>query len=71
MATATFNASFARNDASPSEAGFFASFAQCFVAQRTAKARQMTAWYLESYSDEQLVKFGWSAQDIKRLRNAV
>ncbi|MFY0613230.1 MAG: hypothetical protein JXQ99_16985 [Hyphomicrobiaceae bacterium] len=71
MAATTFNASLARKSAEQSELGFFARFAQRFVAQRTAKARQMTALYLESYSDEQLVRCGWSAEEIKRLRNIV
>ena len=70
MATSTFNASLAQRGAAPSKPGFFAKLAKQFVAQRTAKARQMTAWYLSSYSDEQLVSFGWSAVDIKRLRDA-
>ena len=70
MATTTLNASIDTQSARQSQPGFFARFANRFVAQRTAKARQMTAFYLESFSDEQLVRCGWSAEDIKRLRNA-
>jgi hypothetical protein len=71
MAASTFNPSFgAVRGVEQSKPGLFAKFAQQFVAQRTAKARQMTAWYLSSYSDEQLAELGWSAVDIKRLRGA-
>lgn len=69
MAASTYNPSFGTvSGAEQSKPGIFAKFAQRFVAQRTAKARQMTAWYLSSYSDEQLAGLGWSAADIKRLR---
>ena len=71
MAATTLKTSLAGNGASRSEPSYLARLARRFVAQRTAKARQMTAWYLESYSDEQLVKCGWSAEEIKRLRNLV
>ena len=70
MATTTLKTALVREDAGRSEFGFFARFAKRFVAQRTAKARRMTAHYLESYSDEQLVRYGWRAEDINRLRNA-
>ncbi len=67
MATSTFNATLAQG--TPAKDGFFARVAQRFVAQRTAKAREMTATYLSSVSDAQLVSYGWSAEEIKRLRN--
>lgn len=70
MATSTFNHSVPQGGVTQTQPGFFAKVAERFVAQRTAKARQMTAWYLSSFSDEQLVSYGWSAAEIKRLRNA-
>lgn len=69
MATSTFNHSLPQGAAGQAQPGFLAKVAERFVAQRTAKARQMTAWYLSSFSDEQLVSYGWSAAEIKRLRN--
>ena len=69
MAASTYNPSFGTvSGADQSKTSIFSKFAQQFVAQRTAKARQMTAWHLNSFSDEQLAGLGWSAADIKRLR---
>ena len=69
MATSTFDASLVgQNTADQSKPGFFKIVADSFIAQRTARARQMTAWYLASYTDKQLAGFGWTAADIKRLR---
>ena len=67
MATSTYSAALAHDI--PAKNGFFTKVAQRFVAQRTAKARALTATYLSSVSDAQLVSYGWSAEDIKRLRN--
>ena len=67
MATSTFNPTLAQG--APTKTGFFAKLAQRFVAQRTAKARELTATYLSSVSDAQLVSYGWTAEEIKRLRN--
>ena len=69
VATTVLETSLVRGDADRSQSGFFARLASQFVAQRTAKARRMTAVYLEMYSDEQLVRYGWSAEQINRLRN--
>lgn len=71
MAASTFDTSFAAfTETEKAKPGFFATFAQKFVDQRTAKAKHMTASYISSISDEKLAEFGWSAADIKRLRNA-
>lgn len=71
MAASTFDTSFVTfTETDTAKPGLLATFAQRFVEQRTAKAKQMTASYIKSYSDERLTELGWNAADIKRLRNA-
>ncbi len=71
MAASTYNPAFTTvSGTEQSKPGLFAKFAEQFVAPRTAKARQITAWHLSSFSDEKLAELGWSAADIKRLRGA-
>jgi hypothetical protein len=71
MATLTFNSAVAgRNDtADQSKPSLWNRLMTKMVERETAKARYQTALYLSRYSDEQLAKYGWSEQDIKRLRN--
>jgi hypothetical protein len=70
MATSMYNPSMAGSDGSAkNKTGIFAKLGQQFVEQRMAKARAVTADFLSHYSDEQLESYGWSKQDVKRLRN--
>jgi hypothetical protein len=48
---------------------FFRDIIERYAEVRTASARRMTADHLSIYSDEDLARFGWSAADIKRMRN--
>ena len=71
MAT-TLNA-FATARANPAETtknGFWKRFAAAFVAHRTSEARREIAVHLSHLSDAQLADYGWSKQDIRRLRGA-
>lgn len=71
MATTTFNDSISAHGQAQAQpkAGFWARMAQRFHDTQLAKARQMTAHYLQPVSDDQLASFGWSAEDIRRMRN--
>lgn len=71
MATTTFNDSVSAHGQAQAQpkAGVWARMAQRFHDTQLAKARHMTAQYLQPMSDEQLASFGWSADDIKRMRN--
>jgi len=48
---------------------FFREIIERYAEVRTAAARRMAADHLSIYSDEDLARFGWSAEDIKRMRN--
>ena len=48
---------------------FFREIIERYAEARTASARRMAADHLSIYSDEDLARFGWSAADIKRMRN--
>jgi hypothetical protein len=48
---------------------FFREIIERYAEVRTASARRMAADHLSIYSDEDLSRFGWSAADIKRMRN--
>ena len=70
MATSTYNASLAdRNDAGQSKPGLFTKLLKGFVEMQTTRARVLTADFLSGVSDEHLASYGWTKQDIKRLRN--
>jgi hypothetical protein len=49
--------------------GFFREIIERYAEVRTASARRMAADHLTIYTDEDLARFGWSAADIKRMRN--
>ena len=70
MATTSYNASLAtRNDAGQSKPGLFSKLLNGFVEMQTTRARILTADFLSGVSDEQLASYGWTQQEIKRLRN--
>jgi len=73
MATITFNSTVAASNetAEQPKTGLWTRFMTRMVERETAKARYQTAHYLTRYSDAQLAKFGWSEQEIKRLRSGV
>ena len=48
---------------------YFREIIERYAEARTASARRMAADHLTIYSDEDLARFGWSAADIKRMRN--
>ena len=48
---------------------FFRDIIERYAEARTATARRMAADHLTIYTDEDLARFGWSAADIKRMRN--
>jgi hypothetical protein len=48
---------------------FFRDIIERYAEVRTATARRMAADHISIYSDEDLARFGWSAADIKRMRN--
>jgi hypothetical protein len=70
MATLTFNSAVAGHNETTDQpqSGFWNRFMMRLVERETAKARHQIALHLTQYSDEQLAKFGWTDQDIKRLR---
>ncbi len=69
MATSTYNPSLASSsDDSQAKPGFFSKIFNGFVEMQTARARILTAQFMSSLTDEQLADYGWSPQDIKRLR---
>ena len=73
MATTTYNPSFANDTAATGQSApsFFGRIAQRYVDHQTAKARQRVVAALEFYTDEQLLGFGWTHEDIARLRRPV
>jgi hypothetical protein len=48
---------------------FFREIMERYAEARNASARRTAAHHLSIYSDEDLARFGWSAADIKRMRN--
>jgi hypothetical protein len=69
MATSTFNAPLATpGNAAESKPGFFAGVLNHIVEVQSAKARVVIADYMTGISDEELMRYGWTQQDIKRLR---
>jgi hypothetical protein len=48
---------------------FFREIIERYAEVRTASTRRMAAAHLSIYSDGDLERFGWSAADIKRMRN--
>ena len=48
---------------------FFRAIIESYAEARTASARRKAADHLTIYTDEDLARFGWSAADIKRMRN--
>lgn len=69
MATSTYNPSFApSSDASQPKAGLFTRLFNGLVEMQTARARIVTAQFMSNLTDEQLSEYGWTPQDIKRLR---
>ena len=66
MAESTFDTQFVPvAETKAAKPGFVAKFAKKFVEQRTAKARHMTASYIQSFSDEKLAEL-----DLKTRRRA-
>ena len=68
MATSTFNAPYASGVAKTQKANFVGRLWGQFIEDRVAKARTIAADRISVYSDEQLLRYGWSEADIKRLR---
>ena len=69
MATSTYNPSFDSSpDAPQAKSRFFSRLFNGLVEMQTARARILTAQFMSSLTDEQLKDYGWTPQDIKRLR---
>ena len=69
MATSTYNAPLATpGNATEGKSGFFTGVLNHIVEVQSAKARVVIADYLQGVSDEELLRYGWTQQDINRLR---
>lgn len=48
---------------------FFSSLVEAIAARRMARAERHAGEILAAYSAEQLAAYGWSAEDIRRLKS--
>ena len=56
-------------DAVRSFHAFFSSLVEAIAARRMARAERDVGEILAAYSAEQLAAYGWSAEDIRRLKS--